>query len=1151
MTFTNVYGVTIGNSSASGALNSQAITDMLDLGVTWLRYQVRWSLIDATGTTNQNAATYSWGAYDSAVSQCNAAGINILLSIMFAPSQFQGPGGNPLNPSYTATFASQIATRYNGGAHGTVNGIEVGNEDYNSGADTTSIPVPLVQSLALTMKAVYPAIKAVSSAITVGVACKLQRNTAGYTAFFDTLLNPATGPYISSVFQGDYINFHYYGCLPTSGGVPVSMDPTVDLPSWNGGNGLPSIKHAWQLIDAKRTQYSQTVPIWLTEAGYQVNANPGRAPACNNSEALAWQYDNAVLDSLRTSNVVSKWFRFTLGYYAGYTAPNYRDGMSLVQGTLASPHKTAAYNGLKTYAATYPTWGSGTGATFSASPNSLSFSATTGGANPANQTVTLSNTAGSSASYTVVDSAAWMSVSPTSGSVAAGGTANSTISVNISGLTAGTYTGSVTWTAGGQSDTTSVVLTVSDVTPPPPPGVTPLTAYFANAASLVTPTANQVYTIPGTPVDVNTASTLGTALNWGELVAQGTTAAWAASTTIGGPSGFGFLYGAKALEGNDLQPGTYTCSVRLNMIGAGAVSITADIHVRLWLWNAATGYNTQIVDCVLAGQTILTTKVNFAPTGTSGGVTTFGTGDKLYIEIKVKVLTNTGPAAAQIQLNDLSTDTVTFMGSSTASVATPGYSPTAVAPPPPPPPTSNTGLTISNTPVNMVSGSLQGKSKVGRRGELSCSVYDALGANHYQQYQQMALFDQLSNLVYSGYITSPVETKPGFSPMLLTSFTATDQHYLADKRIVANLYRNKTTGFIVQDIVTNILAAEGVTVGEIDAGLTIPIANFGYCTVATALDALVAAASGNGIPFYWVIDQNQVLWFVPYTAITGPTVDGTTIDSDGKRSGVAPSVTRANPKYRNTQYAVGGFQENGPWDETRQGDGQTRAFTFSYPLNAAPTTFTLNSVAKSIAIKGTVGAQYYWAPNDPVIAQDPSQTILVSTDRLHMIYAGQSSAVFNNQHVDQVLYMAGIDGTSGIVEAVITDPTINSFAQGQSVVGQGLTRYCTQGLLFTWATLQTGFAPGQLITVSYAPFGFSGTQMLVDEVAFSDQQDGFNLWYTVTAVVGPYDTNWTDFFGNIISPGLGIAQSINIGVAIAVPLYPSSTLFPGDVLYPS
>jgi hypothetical protein len=312
----------------------------------------------------------------------------------------------------------------------------------------------------------------------------------------------------------------------------------------------------------------------------------------------------------------------------------------------------------------------------------------------------------------------------------------------------------------------------------------------------------------------------------------------------------------------------------------------------------------------------------------------------------------------------------------------------------------------------------------------------------------------------------------------------------------------------------------------------------------------VAAASSNGIPFYWMIDQNEQLWFVPYTAVTGPTTDASIID-DGRRSGIAPKVTRANPKYRNTQYVVGGFQETGTVDETRQGDGQTRAFTFSYPLNAAPTTFTLNSVAKSIAIAGTVGAQYYWTPNSPVISQDPTQTILVSTDRLHMIYVGQTSAVFSGQHADQVAFMAALDGTSGIVEAVITDNTINSFAQGMSQVGQALTRYCTQGLLFTFATLNTSYQPGQLITVNYAPFAFSGTQMLVDEVDVSDQQDGFNLWKTITAVMGPYDTNWTDFFGNIINPGLGVAQSINIGVAIAQPLYPNTTLFPSDTLYPS
>lgn len=1595
----NPYGITIGTSSASGTFPAAAITDMQNLGIQTLRYQVNWSLVDATGTTNQNTSTYTWNTWDSAVSQCNTAAIDIILTIKGAPSQFKGPAGNPLNPSFTATFASQIATRYNGGAHGTIKGIEVGNEDYNAGADQTSIPVTLVTQLAATMKAVYPAVKAVSSAFTVGVACKLQRNSAGYTAFFDTLLNTSTGPYITGVFQGDYLNFHYYTCLPLSGGNPVSLDPTVDIPSWNGGNGLPSVTHAWQLLDAKRTQYSVTVPVWMTESGFQINTNPGRNSACTLSQATQWQYHQAVLDSLRTSAVVVKWFGFTLGYYDGYgTGTSARDGQSLVQGKLSSPVYTTAYNSLKTYISNNPTWGATPpGPTFTGSPTTLSFASAVG-TNPANQTVVLSNTATTSASYTSVSSVSWMTVSPASGSVAANSNVNATLSINTTGLVAGTYTGSLTWTSGTMTVIAAVTLVVSSgPPPPPPPNLIPLTAYFTTAASPITTTANQVYTLLGTPANLNANTTLGTALNWGEVTSQGTSAAWAAATTEPGPSGNGFLWGAKTLENNDLQPGTYTAAVRLNMVGAGAVSITADIHCRLWKWNATTGYNTLIVDCVQAAQTILTTKTVFAPTATTPGVTSFGVGDKLYIEVLVKVLTNTGPAAAQIQFSDLSTDTVTFTGMSTANIATPGYSAspapggrvplgggtfgvtigvnpgcgsagspyshwtnlfadmatlgltwlrfqiswcsielTQTSPPtynwavlddavshcntagisimytlrgaptwalttasqlattepfylpdptlmaqfatavatryngqngfghidafaynedfcihhtpvtnaltlnqtlttaggpytsfainasgftpnvgtklyfngygsadiavvstnvangdllvhcnsftpgvtynagtninigyvglnnskyalfnglagittnnkvesgrdghfaaavvkavtpairaaypgvkigcpvvwstqpanpggipntpisiytafmqslydegcqglfdwvdfhyytsaidpnvgnnqtstiaqamndliavtfangdtnipifctefgwqvptdvsfavqstyyqevlsnviPPLNPTSNkamfftldysttptqssivqwngsvyvdelafttvqtfilgaivtkpppatVSLTIGTSPVSIFATSLLAKSKIGRRGELAVTVYDPLGVNHFQQYQQVNLFDQQANLVFSGYITNPIETKPGFGPLLLTQFTATDQHYLADKRVLAKLYRNQTCGFIVQDIVTNILSAEGVTVGQIDAGLTIPIANFGYVTVAQALDALVTSASSSGTPFYWVIDQNQVLWFVAYTDITGPTMDATTIDN-GALSSFIPQVTRANPLYRNTQYVVGGFQEAGTHDETRAGDGQTRAFTFSYPLNAAPTTFTLNGSNVTIALLGTSGAQYYWAQGSQVITQDSSQTILVSTDRLRAVYVGQVPAVFTGQHADQVTFMANLDGTSGIVEAVITDTTVTSFNQGMSEVGQALQRYCVQGLQFQFATRQAGLAPGQLITVNYAPYGFSGAQMLIEEVDFSDQVDGFTIWYIVTAVQGPYDTYWTDFFGNLFNKG-GIALSINVGVAIVQPLYPSTTLLPSPTLYPS
>ena len=459
-------------------------------------------------------------------------------------------------------------------------------------------------------------------------------------------------------------------------------------------------------------------------------------------------------------------------------------------------------------------------------------------------------------------------------------------------------------------------------------------------------------------------------------------------------------------------------------------------------------------------------------------------------------------------------------------------------------------IIIGGSAVTVVAGTLKIQNTIGRRSQMQCTVHDQSPTRHYQQFQQVQAYDQSANLVFSGYISLPTEVKPGFQPALDTQTVCIDQHYLADKRIIAKLYRDQTCGFIVNDMLTNILSQEGVTVGQIGTGPIVPIANLGYVTVAAALDALVTAASSSGQPWYWMIDQNRLLWFVPYAAITGPAVDGTQID-DGRASGFLPVVTRANPKYRNTQYIVGGTTQTGSNDETRQGDGQTRSFTFSYAMNAIPTIHTLNGSNVSLGIKGQTGFQYYWAQGDPVITQDSGQTILVSTDRLRMVYVGQTPTVFSANNAALVAAQKSLDGTSGINETSLNDNTINTQADGLAKCNQQLTQYGVQNALrFEFATRTTGFVQGQLISVTYAPLGFSSTNMLVEQVDISDQADGYNIWYTVHAVVGPYDTNWVNFFANLLAPPT-IANSIDLGFALATPLFPSNTLFPGPALYPS
>jgi hypothetical protein len=95
--------------------------------------------------------------------------------------------------------------------------------------------------------------------------------------------------------------------------------------------------------------------------------------------------------------------------------------------------------------------------TISLSPTSLTYTATQGAANPANQTVSLTNTGGT-LNWTVSDSASWLSVSPASGS----SSSTLTTAVNTSGLAAGAYNGTITVSAtGSSSQTVAVTLTVS------------------------------------------------------------------------------------------------------------------------------------------------------------------------------------------------------------------------------------------------------------------------------------------------------------------------------------------------------------------------------------------------------------------------------------------------------------------------------------------------------------------------------------------------------------------------------------------------------------------------------------------------------------------------------------------------------------------
>jgi uncharacterized protein (TIGR03437 family) len=149
-------------------------------------------------------------------------------------------------------------------------------------------------------------------------------------------------------------------------------------------------------------------------------------------------------------------------------------------------------------------------ASLTASPQSLSFSYTSGASNPAAQTISIASSTGSnllfSATATLTTGVGWLSVTPTSGTTPS----SVSVSVNGSGLAAGTYNGNITIAATGSANVViPVTLTVTTVAP-----------------SIVAVPANLAFFVPGdgstpAPQSITVVSTGSNAAFTASAVAQG------------------------------------------------------------------------------------------------------------------------------------------------------------------------------------------------------------------------------------------------------------------------------------------------------------------------------------------------------------------------------------------------------------------------------------------------------------------------------------------------------------------------------------------------------------------------------------------------------------------------------------------------------
>jgi hypothetical protein len=255
------------------------------------------------------------------------------------------------------------------------------------------------------------------------------------------------------------------------------------------------------------------------------------------------------------------------------------------------------------------------------SQSSLTFSGIAGGANPAPTTFSISNTGGGTLTWTANDTAAWLTLSPASGT----NTGTVTTSVNLTGLAAGTYNATVSVTAtGATTKTIPVTLTLTAATLAPAIGLNTTSLGFAGAVGGTNPSAQSIAI----------SNVGGGTLSW----TASDNAAWLTLSPLSGTNS-GSVTASVNLTG--LAAGTYNAII--TVAASGSTNSPQQIPVSLTLsvtaantatlsWNASTesdlaGYKVyQGTGSGTYGAPITTlpkTTTSFTATGLQNGTTYF------------------------------------------------------------------------------------------------------------------------------------------------------------------------------------------------------------------------------------------------------------------------------------------------------------------------------------------------------------------------------------------------------------------------------------------------------------------------------------------------------------------------------------------------
>jgi len=485
---------------------------------------------------------------------------------------------------------------------------------------------------------------------------------------------------------------------------------------------------------------------------------------------------------------------------------------------------------------------------------------------------------------------------------------------------------------------------------------------------------------------------------------------------------------------------------------------------------------------------------------------------------------------------------------------------------------------------NFRSGTLEIEDVINERSTARLQLIDVSGSLSIQDGEPIEVYDNDSNLIFSGYLLFPKKFVPIGNDAIFYDLECADQHQIADRWLVAKTYLNTSAQDIVNDLYYTYLEPEGVTIGEIDGvslfpandlypseslfpfASTVILEQATFPRVGTVADAMNELAEITG--YQWYIDYDKKFYFAPRTFFQAA------YDIQDNSAIVNINVRQDRSQFRNRQYIRGGLSQTDSIaleKPTPNPDGVSRTFILRFPVAEKPNIF-INSVqidANDIGINGIdTGKKYYYLYNSNTIIQDSGESVLTGSDVIQVTYKGLVALAIVAENPAAIAQRKSVEGGTGIYERIDINEAISSRQEALDIANGKLTKYAKVMNEITYDSYTAGLSAGQLQNINLSKYNISSTDFLIDKVQITELDGTGRLIYSVHAIDGETFGGWQKFYRDLLRADLKMSirenellvilstvaeaqgwNEINTINVFTCPL-PSESLFSSNTLFP-